>query len=68
MTFSGIQIDVNPAKSNADSLIVLTLSGMVIDSKILHPENENSSIEEIPSGIFTKLKLKQPKNAFLSVH
>ena len=63
MTFPGILIDVNPVFWNANSPIDVTLSGMIIDSKLEHQLNKSLSIEEIPSGILTELNFEQPLNA-----
>ena len=51
--------------ANADSPILVTLSGIVILVKLLHPLNANFSILVTLLGIITLFKLTQFLNVFL---
>ena len=52
---------------NARSSIVVTVSGMSKDVRLLHPENALSGMIDIPSGRFTCERLIQLANAFVGI-
>ena len=65
LLFSSTFMDVRLGQSSnvVLPLIEVTLSGIVIEVKLEHPENAPLAIEVTLSGIVIEVKLEHPKNA-----